>query len=471
MSGARSGIRSNKDQLNGLGYLRQFAQSLIRGDSYCRNVLDVLPAAIYVIDAAGGITYYNEAAATFWGYRPELGKSRWCGSWKLFWPDGRPLPHDECFAALALKQGRPIHGMEAVAERPDGSRIAFISFPTPLYDSSGRLAGAVNMLVDITDRQRAEENAQRLASIIESSDDAIGSTDLNGLISSWNRGAERLFGYPAKEIIGKPCTILMPSERQDEASNILERIRSDESIGRYETVRQRKDGSLVEISLTVSPIRNTEGTVIGASVIAHDITELRRARAQERLLLNEMKHRVKNTLTTVQAVAVQTLRGISGDERDAFTARLQALAAAHDLLTDENWHRASLREVVVRTLAAFQEQHCQRVLIEGPENVWLGACKSLQLAMAMHELATNAVKYGALSNGSGQVKVHWELLDDGGSGRVRLCWKESGGPPVKSPERKGFGSFLLEHVLEGEPGATCFEFMPEGLACTFEVPL
>jgi PAS domain S-box-containing protein len=317
----------------------QRMDDVLDGD-YFREVIEALPAAIYVTDAAGRITFFNEAAAALWGCRPELGKSEWCGSWKLFWPDGRPLPHGECPMALALKEGRAIRGMEAVAERPDGSRVSFIPFPMPLFDASGILVGAVNMLVDATDRNRIEQYEQMLAAIVESSDDAIISKDLKGTITSWNRGAERLFGYTAKEMIGKSITTLIPSDRHDEEPEIIARIGRGERIDHYETVRQRKDGSHIHISLTVSPLRNGDGKIIGASKIARDITERKQAQEQQNLLLGELKHRIKNTMATVHAVATQTLRSASPEELDAFVSRLQALARAHDLLTLENWNRA-----------------------------------------------------------------------------------------------------------------------------------
>jgi PAS domain S-box-containing protein len=131
-------------------------------DRRFRGLLDALPAAIYTTDAAGRVTYYNEAAAELWGHRPQLGTAEWCGSWKLYWSDGTPLAHADCPMALALKENRPIRGMEAMAERPDGTRVPFIPYPTPLHDQTGRLVGAVNMLVDITDRKRAEDNQQML---------------------------------------------------------------------------------------------------------------------------------------------------------------------------------------------------------------------------------------------------------------------------------------------------------------------
>jgi PAS domain S-box-containing protein len=456
--------------LEGSAFLRQ-AEALARGDVHFRDVLDALPAAIYITNATGLITYYNEAAATLWGHRPALGTSAWCGSWKLYWPDGSPLPHDQCPMAIALKEIRPVRGIEAVAERPDGSRVPFMPYPTPLYDAAGTLIGAVNMLVDLTDRQQALEYGQRLASIVESSDDAIVSKDLDGIITSWNRGAERLFGYTAEEVIGKPITILIPPDRQDEERDILRCIRRGEHVDHYETIRRRKDGSPIDISLTVSPIRNAVGRVVGASKIARDITDSRRAQERQDLLVNEIKHRIKNTLATVQAVAFQTLRSASSAERDAFFARLHALAGAHDLLTSENWHRAALGDIVDRALEAFREKHRQRFVVGGPDGVWLDAQTSSVLTMALHELATNAVKYGALSNGSGRVRIAWELVPPAAPERLRLSWQESGGPPVTPPERKGFGSRLIERALENGLGSGQLDFAAQGLACTLELPL
>jgi PAS domain S-box-containing protein len=275
------------------------------------------------------------------GPQPKLGDDQWCGSWKLYWPDGTPLPHDECPMAIALRTGKAVRGVEAVAERPDGTRVPFAPYPTPIFDASGELVGAVNMLVDLTDRKQAEENAQRLASIVQSSDDAVISKDLNGIINSWNRGAERLFGYTSDEVIGRPVTILIPPERADEEPSILARLRRGERIDHYETVRRRKDGSSVDISLTVSPILSAGGRIIGASKIARDITDRKRAQEQQKVLLAEIMHRVKNTLATVQAIATQTLRRAPADERAAFTARLHTLSKAHDLLTSDKWDRGA----------------------------------------------------------------------------------------------------------------------------------
>ncbi len=455
------------ESLSPFGLSSKPAGGPLRSDDHFRKILDDLPAAIYVTDAKGRITYFNEAAATLWGYRPQLGKSEWCGSWKLYWPDGTPLPPGECPMALALKEKRAVRGMEAVAERPDGTRVPFISYPTPLYSRTGKLLGAVNMLVDITDRKLAETFAQRIASIVESSDDAIISKDLSGTILSWNDGAGRLFGYTAEEMIGKPVTILIPPQRLEEEPGIISRIARGEQVHHYETIRRRKDGSLVNISLTVSPVKDANGKIIGASKIARDITNRKRAEEQKNLLLLEMKHRIKNTLATVQALATQTMRSASAEERATFLARLQSLANAHDLLVLEQWNRALLKDVVQGALDAFQEKQRERFLIEGPNQIWLDSDKSLAVAMALHELATNAVKYGALSNLSGRIMIAWEVL--GNPARVKLHWKERGGPPVKPPKHKGFGSRLLQHALGGDPPK--MDFDPRGLECVLDVVL
>src|ERR1700683_3976635 len=302
-------------------------------DDYFRKIVDELPAAIYVTDALGRITYFNEAAAALWGHRPTLGESEWCGSWKLFWPDGRALPHGECPMAVAIKEKRPVRGMEAIAERPDGTRVPFEPYPTPLFDASGALIGAVNMLIDITDRQHAEEVKQRLSSIVQFSDDAIISKNLQGIIESWNAGAERIFGYTAKEAIGQSVKMLIPPDRIDEEEKILNRIRRGERIDHYETIRRRKDGMLIDISLTVSPVIDAAGKITGASKIARDITDRRKAQEQHELLFREMDHRIRNLFAV--AGSVVTLSERSADSPQELVSiirdRLGALARAHAL--------------------------------------------------------------------------------------------------------------------------------------------
>ena len=294
------------------------------------------------------------------------------------------------------------------------------------------------------------------------------SKDLDGIVTSWNRGAEMLFGYTADEMVGKPITLLFPLDRQDEEPQILDRIRNGQRVDHYETVRMRKDGTLVDISLTISPIRDAEGKIVGASKIARDISERRRAQDEQRFIIEEIKHRMRNTLATVQALAMQTLRA-SSDERNAFIARLVALGRAHDLLTVEHWNKALVIEVIEKTLAPFRNGGRDRFAVEGARDIWLDANHAVLLTMALHELATNACKYGALSNDVGRVRLQWNVLQD--RPFLRLHWSESGGPAIeKQPSRVGFGSFLIERVLKVEGAGAQLDYKSEGFEGTFEIP-
>jgi PAS domain S-box-containing protein len=316
---------------------------------------------------------------------------------------------------------------------------------------------------DITARKQSEAAGAYLASIVESSDDAIVSKSLDGIVNSWNIGAERLFGYAAEEMIGKSITILIPQDRHNEEPAILERIKRGERVNHYETIRLRKDGSLIDISLSVSPIKDVEGRIVGASKIARDNTEKKKAEKVQQLLLAELQHRVKNTLATVQAIAALTLYGAPADERAKFIARLRALASAHDVLAQENWERAPVRTILNKTLEPFQKE---RIVASG-HDVILNSQKALLLTMVLHELATNAVKYGALSNDDGQVRIDWAVREEKNATQLKLCWEERGGPRVQARARKGFGSRLIETSLENAQVV----FAPEGITCTLEVSL
>ena len=272
------------------------ADAVTLGDAAAENqfraLLDVLPAAIYVTDAAGRITYYNQAAVDLAGRRPELGTDEWCVSWKLFSSVGDPLAHDQCPMAIALKENRAVRGVEAILERPDGARIPFKPYPTPLRDASGRLIGAVNMLVDISERKEADDARAYLAAIIESSDDAIVSKTLEGIVTSWNKAAQTIFGYTAEEMIGQAITKLFPPDRLDEENLILSRIKRGERVDHFETIRRRKDGRDIDISATISPVRDSFGRIVGVSKIARDVTGQKRAEATLRDLNENLELRV-----------------------------------------------------------------------------------------------------------------------------------------------------------------------------------
>ena len=510
------------------------------------------------------------------------------------------------------------------------------------------------MPVDVNMLKTGDHVARHLSAIVETSNDAIISKNLDGIIQSWNKAAERIFGWSAEEIVGKSILTLIPPERHSEEAMILGKIRAGERIEHYETVRLRKDGDLIDISVTISPLADDSGQIIGASKIARDVTERRRAErllqlqtqrletlnrvaqevaldldlerivqtvtdmateacgaqygaffystvgesgqhyrlrafsgtsrsafeefflrhnarllepillgsgairsddvrkdpqysgrapqselpenlpavvsflavpvvsaagevhgglfvghdqpgmfsrdagtlmsavaahaalaidnarlhlaaqneirerkraeASRELLLQEIKHRVKNTLATVQAMATQSFRQASRAEKEAFLERLHALANAHDLLTQKNWVSADAKEAVERALSPFRDGREQRIIFAGP-TVELPPGQALLLAMFLHELGTNAVKYGALSNAAGAVDVQWGQTH-GAQPRLVLEWRESGGPPVVPPTRQGFGTQMIERALKGEGGSAKFEYRPTGLVCT-----
>lgn len=318
--------------------LHQAVEAFRRREVNFRDILEDLPAAIYTTDTEGRITYYNRACVDFSGRTPALGDDQWCVTWKLYTPDGERLAHADCPMAVALKERRPVRGIEAVAERPDGSRIAFLPYPTPIFDAAGELIGAVNMLVDISDQKAAQA---RLA-----------------------------------------------------------------------------------------------------------------------LMARELDHRANNLLAVMQGLLRLTRAETLDEYRAAVEGRFASLARANSLIAERRWTAVDLRTLVEEELHAFADT---RVSADGPP-VELRPASAQCFGMIVHELATNAVKYGALSGGAGEIGVHWSL-DDNGS--LMLVWEETGGPPAPEPEHKGTGTAVIAGALRQLAAEAFREWTPDGLRFTF----
>ncbi len=328
----------------------------------------------------------------------------------------------------------------------------------------------------IAELAQAELAAKTVAAIVEYSEDAIWSKDLEGRLSSWNDGAETLFGYTSAEAIGQSVMMLVPEGRQDEEASILEQVRRGERVKPLETVRMRKDGSLVPVSLTVSPIRNAAGDIVAASSIARDISERKNAEERQRLLLREMNHRVKNLFTLVRSVV--SLSGQwSSDPKDLakdIQNRVGALARAHALTLSTEPGSAKDRQPVslhelVRTIVEPYDAASRkdRVTITGADfPVGEGALTAL--ALLLHEFTTNAAKYGALSVPDGRVSI---TCSEVGASMV-LVWEESGGPPIREEvTRDGFGTLLANStVTSAFSGEFTRTWLEDGIRLKLTIP-
>jgi two-component sensor histidine kinase len=301
-----------------------------------RDILEDLPAAIYTTDADGRITYFNQACVDFSGRVPTLGDDQWCVSWKLYAVDGKPMPHDQSPMAIALKEGRTVRGQEAIAERPDGTRIHFAPFPTPIFDGSGQCIGAINMLVDITEQKLAHE---RLA-----------------------------------------------------------------------------------------------------------------------LLAREIDHRSNNLLTLIQSLVRLTKAGTVEEYRSELEGRIAALAKANSLITDKRWNDIDLRALVGQELGAVRD----RIEFDGPD-LQLLPSSAQSLAMIIHELCTNAQKYGALSVDRGRVRLSWAVDD---SEAFMLKWEEVGGPAAVEPVSKNTGNAIIAAAVRHLKAKFFRDWRPAGLHCT-----
>jgi PAS domain S-box-containing protein len=360
----------------------------------------------------------------------------------------------------AAVECRTIASREMVGRHKDGHPVAVKTSASPILDGFGTVTGLSVILRDIRERQYAELTQARLAAIVMSSADAIIGKTLDGFITTWNQAAERMFSYPASEMIGQSVRRLIPADRQRDEDVILTRLARSECIEQYETVLLAKDGRTFDASITVSPMRDACGGIIGCSKIIRDITARKRDEAHLELLMRELNHRAKNMLSLVQAIARQTATRAPEDFIDTFTERIRALAANQDLLIRNEWQGVFVEDLVRAQLAHFADLVGSRIAVHGPR-LRLNAAAAQAVGLALHELATNAGKYGALSTETGGVEVDWRL----DAGVFTMGWTERNGPPVKPPGRQGFGNMVLDLMAKRTvDGDVALEYAPSGLA-------
>ncbi len=345
-------------------------------------------------------------------------------------------------------------------------------------DAEGRAAGLAGINTDITSRKRAEialrESEARLRAIIESAIDGIITIDEQGMVLSVNPATVRIFGYAAEEIMGQNVRMLMPQPyRSGHDGYIRDYLKTGQAkiigIGR-EVVGRRKDGTEFPLDLGISEVsQGGRRLFIG---IVRDITERKQAEDTQHLLLEEINHRVKNTLVIVQAMAEQTMQKSRDPAHfvDSFRGRLQALSRAHNLLTQGNWSGADLQSLIRDQLLIGPEPD-QRISYSGPQ-LELPPRAAVHLGLVLHELGTNAHKYGALKVPEGRLAVAWRIASGQAGRSLELTWEESGGPAVSPPSSEGFGTFLIQRGLKHALGGDAhISFTPAGVVCDLRMPL
>jgi PAS domain S-box-containing protein len=418
------------------------------------------------------VDYTNEAHRRLFGNR--LAKGR---------------PYGETFADLADDAGfAALRQVYATGERyvgrahrvrsprPDGRELFLDLVIEPMRDHGGAITGLYVEGFDVTAQVRAQqaaaESERRLSAAVAIARLGAFEWDLGSDTATLDARAREIFGFGPDErlLVSDVVKRINPTDLSEIAEQSREAQAEGQTRGEYEYRIRLPDGSIRNIVSVSDVMRGPSGQGRRIIGVFDDVTERRRAEKRQRLLINELNHRVKNTLATVQSIAAQTLHSAPdlASAREAFEARLIALAGAHDLLTAESWHGARLSDVVASTMAPFETTRQPQISRSGPP-VWLSAQRALALSMALHELATNAVKYGALSGLEGHVTIHWTRSADN---QITLSWVEQGGPPVTAPKRSGFGTRLLQRSLAHElDGEVAFSFAPEGVRCTIRFRL
>jgi two-component sensor histidine kinase len=444
-----------------------------------QSVLDALPIGVYACDIDGQIVRVNRTAVELWGRTPRLldPTQRFCGSFRLETLDGDFMPPDETPMARAVLDGETFVGVEAVVQNPDGKRWVGRVNVAPLRDAGGKVVGAINCFQDVTrehDMRLALERQQRTFDLaMIASKMGTWRYTMADNICIYDENAQHLYGLTEARFLHDDEGVkakFHPDDMERMWARVAKALDPDGD-GRYDVEYRVKqiDGSWRWLSawgLVEFEGKGADRKPVAIAGASRDLNDLKRAEEFQRLLVNELNHRVKNTLATVQSLVVQTLRNTDdiASARKAIDARITSLAATHDLLTSRSWSGADVVEVVERAIAPFA---AGQFVTNGP-SLDLSPKQALALSLALHELATNAAKYGALSTLEGRVALRWVAEN----GKLQLHWRESGGPKVVPPSRRGFGSRLLEGGLFRDlDGDTNLDFAADGVCCSVTAAL
>ena len=463
-------------------YSLSLAQVLHASDT----ILELLPVATCICDLDGRIVQYNSRAIEIWGRTPKPGQTHeaFTAQAKFYSPEGERLPESK--VSQVLRSGQALRNEEVIVDKADGSRIAVLMNIDPLLDAHGELVGLVTCFQDITDRNRVNEalaksqqelrqQEQRWNATYEHAAIGIVEIDAEGRFLRVNESICAITGLSREELLGWRLFARTHPDDRDVDEDLYRRQVKGE-IGFYSIEKRfvRKDGRVIWCSIRSSTVRDADNNFLYGVRVVQDVTERKEAEDRQKLLIDELNHRVKNTLATVQSLASQTARETDTPEafRDAFEGRLIALSQAHDQLTRRHWVSADLRAIVSAVTAPYRTPSQDRIEISG-DDVTLTPRAALTLALVFHELTTNAVKYGALSTPAGRIETHWRVVRGPSQPPVLwIEWRERDGPAVTAPLRSGFGSRFIQGSVAVElQGTAKLNFEAAGLRCTMEFPI
>ena len=443
---------------------------LAEREAFLSSVLASSTDCIKVLDLDARLTFMSEGGQKVMEVS-DFNTIAGC-PWPDFWQEQGNVEARAAIAAAKAGEGRSfVARAETLAGTPKWWHVAV----SPVIGPDGKPERILSVSRDITASRENEEERSQLVRIIENSADFIGMARLDGSVFFLNDAAYRLVGLTPDVIDTVSITDFFPAEEAEAVrTEVLPAVARDGRWSGERLFRHFQTGELIPVLYTVFPVVDHDGTLMGYGTVTRDFRERKRAEEQQQLLNNELSHRLKNVLAVVQSVTAQTLRQAEDlpSANEALSARLAALGQATDVLTAKSWASADLRQVVERALMPHGDIG-ERIHVSGPAIMLLPQV-TLALALALHELATNAAKYGALSTPQGRIDLSWRVTtgSNGNEPRFILSWQELGGPEVRQPSRRGFGSMMIERSLRSYfRGKAQVEYPPSGLTFKLDGPL